>query len=183
MNPSPKTTSLLRLLSLKPFLHEYFPVNEPLTKNHSSFKTNFLWSLSSIRSEHFSPSTSQVTLRTRGTIQWDTLSVISAGGHHEHFWHRQGHSLCDIICPAFSLPTMTSPTLLGALENGFGKAVMIHDMPEPCEFSSLWQLPEPRCRDTRHAWTMQVSVSLRVARRGSCGPTRKLILLCTQCSK
>ena len=35
------------------------------------------------------------------------------------------------------LPTTASPTLQGALKDGFGEAVAVCDMPEPCEFPPL----------------------------------------------
>ena len=34
------------------------------------------------------------------------------------------------------LPTMASPTLQGALRDGFREAVVACDMPEPCKFPS-----------------------------------------------
>ena len=74
------------------------------------------------------------------------------GGPCQQFRHGQGCPLFDVVHPAFPLPTTASPTLQGALKDGFGKGVTACDMPEPCKF-------------------------LSVARRGSCGPTRKLILL------
>ena len=39
--------------------------------------------------------------------------------------------------PAFPLPTTASPSLQGALKDGFGEAVMACDMPETCRFPSL----------------------------------------------
>ena len=38
---------------------------------------------------------------------------------------------------AFPLPTTTSPTLQGALKDGFGEAAVVCDMPEPCKLPSL----------------------------------------------
>ena len=76
----------------------------------------------------------------------------SAGGPCEQFWHGQRCPVFDVVHPAFSLPTTASPSPQGAL-----KAVMVCDMPEPCKFRLL-----------------------TVARRGSCGPKRKLSLLRTQ---
>ena len=76
---------------------------------------------------------------------------------------RDVHPLFDIVHPAFPLPTTASPTLQGAMQDSFGEAVVACD--------SLSK--------TVH--------SLTAARRGSCGPTRKLTLLRTQslvlCSK
>ena len=41
--------------------------------------------------------------------------------------------LFNVVHPAFSLPTTASPTLQGALKNGFREAVVVCDMPEPCK--------------------------------------------------
>ena len=46
-------------------------------------------------------------------------------------------SLLDVVHPAFSLPTTASPTLQGALKDGFGEAVVACYMPETCKFPSL----------------------------------------------
>ena len=54
----------------------------------------------------------------------DPLLVFSAEGHCEQFWHGQGYPRFEVVHPAFSLPTPASPTLQGALKDGFGKAVM-----------------------------------------------------------
>ena len=43
----------------------------------------------------------------------------------------------DVVQSTFPLPTTASPTLQGALKDGFGEAVMVYDMPEPCKFLSL----------------------------------------------
>ena len=51
--------------------------------------------------------------------------------------HGQGCPLIDVAYPAFSPLTMASPTLQGALKDGFGEAVMVCDMPEPCKFPFL----------------------------------------------
>ena len=53
----------------------------------------------------------------------------------------KGCPLFDFVNPAFPLPTKSSPTLPGAIKDGFGVSVTAHDMPEPCEFPSLdiWQ--------------------------------------------
>ena len=67
----------------------------------------------------------------------DSLSVFSTGGHCEQFWHGQGCPLFDVDHPAFSLPTMASATLQGALKDGLGEAVVARDMPKPCKFPSL----------------------------------------------
>ena len=39
--------------------------------------------------------------------------------------------LFDVVHTAFSLPTTASPTVQGALKDGFGKAVVACDIPEP----------------------------------------------------
>ena len=49
--------------------------------------------------------------------------MFSAGGHCEQFWHGQGCAVSDVH-PAFSVPTTASPTLQGALTDGFGEAVV-----------------------------------------------------------
>ena len=96
----------------------------------------------------------------------DSLQVISAGSHCEQVWHGQGCPLFDVVYPAFPLPTTASPILQGALKNGWGGGGL------------SWRVTCPNHESFR---------LLTVARRGSYGPTRKLILLCTQslvlCSK
>ena len=87
----------------------------------------------------------------------DDSAVFSAGGPCELFWHGQGCSFFHGVHPAFLQQTTASPILQGALKDGVGEAVVACDMPEPCKFPSLGS-----------------------ARRGSRGPTRKLILLRTQ---
>ena len=42
-----------------------------------------------------------------------------------------------VVHPALPLLTMGSPTLQDVLRDGFGKAVMACDVPEPCKFPSL----------------------------------------------
>ena len=88
----------------------------------------------------FSPSTEWVAGKgggVRGVIQQRFSSVFPAGGTCEQFWHGQGCPLFDVVHPAFPLPTTASPTLKGALKDGFGEAVITCDMPEPCRFPSL----------------------------------------------
>ena len=46
--------------------------------------------------------------------------------------------LFDVVHTAFSLPTTASPTVQGALKDGFGKAVVEVDMPEACKCPSLY---------------------------------------------
>ena len=77
-----------------------------------------------------------------------------AEGHCEQFWHGHGWPPFDIVHPKFLLPTTASPTLQGALKDGSGEAVVACDMPG-----------------------LRL---LTVARRDSCGPTRKLIVLQTR---
>ena len=60
----------------------------------------------------------------------------------EQFWHGQGCPLFDVVHQAFLLPTTASPTLQGALKDGFGEAVMARDMPE----SWWWWWLFPRVR-------------------------------------
>ena len=72
-----------------------------------------------------------------GRFSRDSLPLFPARGRWEHFWHRQGYALFDVVHPAFPLPTTASPTLQGALKDGFGEAVMACYMPEPCKFPSL----------------------------------------------
>ena len=78
--------------------------------------------------------------------------------------HRQGCLLFDVVHSKFSLLTMALPTLQGALKNVLERLLW----PVTCLNHASFRL-------------------LPVARRGSCGPTRELILLCTQslvlCSK
>ena len=61
--------------------------------------------------------------------------------------HRQGCPLFDVVHPAFPLPITALPTLQGALEDGFGEAVMVCDMPELCQFLCL------DSRQKRFMWT------------------------------
>ena len=72
-----------------------------------------------------------------GRFSRDHLLVFSAGGLCEQFWYGQGCPLFVVVPPAFPLPTTASPTLQGALKDGFGEAVVACDMPEPCDFPSL----------------------------------------------
>ena len=71
---------------------------------------------------------------------------FSAGGTCKQFWYGQGCRHFDVFHAAFPLPTTASPTLQGALKDGFVEAVVACDMPEPsklpsldkCQKSSLW---------------------------------------------
>ena len=46
-------------------------------------------------------------------------------------------SVFDVVHPAFPMPTTALPALHDALKDGFEEAVMVCDMPEPCQFPSL----------------------------------------------
>ena len=63
--------------------------------------------------------------------------MFSAGGSCEQFWHGQGCPLFDVVHSAPPLLTKASPTLQGALKDGFGEAFKACDMPEPCKYPSL----------------------------------------------
>ena len=80
-----------------------------------------------------------------GPFRRNPLPVFLAGGPCEQFWHWQRCPLFDVVQPAFCLPSLASPILLGALKDGFGEAVVAYDMPEPT--------------DLEVARTVQVSVS------------------------
>ena len=56
-----------------------------------------------------------------GRFSRDPLPVFSAGGPCKQFWHRQGHSLFDIVHPAFRLPI---EVWYGILKGGFSEAVV-----------------------------------------------------------
>ena len=62
-----------------------------------------------------------------------------AGGRRDQFWHGQECSLFDVVHPAFLFRPQ------GALKDGFEEGIVIHDMPEQCEFPSLdnWILADP----------------------------------------
>ena len=92
----------------------------------------------------------------------DSVEVLFQSFLQELLWvvlAWAGMPTLDVVYPAFPLPTTSSPSLQGALKDGFGEAVVACDMPEPCEFLSL-----DRCQ------------------KNSCGPTRKVVLLRTQSS-
>ena len=72
---------------------------------------------------------------TRGMLQQKSSSSLSCGKPVCAVMTRAGRQGCplfDLMHPAFPLPTTASPTLQGALKDGFGEAVMAHDMSEPC---------------------------------------------------
>ena len=64
-------------------------------------------------------------------------NIIYRDSPCEQFWQGQGCAHFDVVHQAFPLPTTASPTLQGALRDGFGEAVVACDMPEPCKFPSL----------------------------------------------
>ena len=67
-----------------------------------------------------------------GQFSRDPLPLFFIGGPCEQFWHGQGCLLFDVVHPTFLLRTTASPTLQGALKDGFGVAVVVCDMPKPC---------------------------------------------------
>ena len=118
-------------------------------------------SRSQVYQNKFSPLTDWVT----GDIRDDSAEILFQPFLQEAIvsisgMGRDGHSLILSIQYFLWWPWHRPP-----FKDGFGEAVMAYDMPR----------------------TMQVSVSWRVAWRGACGLTRKLILLSTQslvlCSK
>ena len=72
-----------------------------------------------------------------GQFSRDPVPVFSAGGLWEQLWNGQICPVFDVVHPAFPLQVTMSPTLQGALKDGFGEVVMAYDMPEPCKFPSL----------------------------------------------
>ena len=69
-----------------------------------------------------------------GRFNRGPVPVFSAGGPCEQFWHGQGCPLFDVVHPVFPRPTTASPTLQGAVKDGFEEVVVVFDMPEPCKF-------------------------------------------------
>ena len=134
-------------------------------------------------SVEFSPLTDWVVAHEE-RFSRDRLPVFSAGGPHEQSRHGLGCPLFDVVHPAIPLRTTAPQTPQGAPKDGFGEAVVVCDMPEPFKFPTVdscrlsWRVTCPN-----HASFRLVTVS----RRGSCGPTRKLILFRTKslvlCSK
>ena len=51
----------------------------------------------------------------------------------------QRRPVFDVVRPEFHRPTLASPALQvqGDMKNGFGKAVVMRDLSEPCVFLSL----------------------------------------------
>ena len=60
-----------------------------------------------------------------------------AGGPCQQLWHGLGCPLFDVVRSAFPLPTTASPTLKGALKDGFGEVVVASDIPEPCNRTGI----------------------------------------------
>ena len=117
-------------------------------------------------SVQFSALTDWVIGGREGRFSRDFLPVFFfAAGPCEQVRRGQECSFFDVVHSAFPLLTMASSTIQGAVKDGFGEAIIKCDMPKSCKFPSL----------------------KTVARKGSCGPPWKLILLCTQslvlCSK
>ena len=129
-------------------------------------KTSFMSEMVSWSSVHFSsvPWLIGSLGGHEGPFSRDSLPVLSAGGHCEQFWYGQGCPLFDVVHPAFPLLTMALTTFQGALR------------------ISLERLLRHVTRLTHASFYF-----LTVVWRSSSGPTRKLILFCTQslvlCSK
>ena len=85
-------------------------------------------------------------LGRRGDTKDDPAEILtqsfSAAGRCEQFRHGHGCPLFDVVHPEFPLPTTASLTLLDALKDGFGEAVVAHDMPAPCKFPSVLEDPQ-----------------------------------------
>ena len=96
----------------------------------------------------------------QGGIRDDSVEIIfqffSAGDPSEQFRHGQECLLFHVVHPTFPLPTTSSPTIHDALKDVFERL--------------SWRVTRPN-----HA----SFPLLTVARRGSRGPTRQLILLRT----
>ena len=86
----------------------------------------------------------------RGNTRDDSSEILfpvfSAGGPRQQFRNGQGCPLFGVH-PAFPLPTTASPTLQGALKDGFGEAVVAFDIFESCKF------PSPDSFQKRFRWT------------------------------
>ena len=99
-----------------------------------------------------------------GRLSRDHLPDLSAGGPCEQFWHGHGCLVFDVVHPTFPLPTTASFILKGTLKDVLERL----SWRVTCPYHASFRL-------------------LTVARRGSCGPTKKLISLHAQslvlCSK
>ena len=85
-----------------------------------------------------------------GQFSRDPLQAFSAGGPCVQFRHEQGCPLFDDVHSAFSLQTMASPTLQGALKDRRGW----HGMWHACtmQVSVFGQLPEEVPVDPQGSW-------------------------------
>ena len=99
--------------------------------------------------------------------QWSLLPVFSAGGPCEQFWQEQIGPFFDVVYPAFPLPTKASPTLKGALKDGFEEAVMVCGLPEPCKFPSL------DSGQKRFLWTHKEIDLAPAPSHWSCAPSKR----------
>ena len=99
-----------------------------------------------------------------GSLQFSFLTDWIVGGTWQTIQHRfsssvfcrkplwtvlawAGMSTLCVVHPAFPLPTTASPTLQGALKDGFWEAVVACNMPEPCK------CPSPHSCQKRSLWT------------------------------
>ena len=72
-----------------------------------------------------------------GRFSRGPLPVFPAGSPCEQLWHEQECPHFHAADPTCPLPTAASPTLQGALKDGFGEAVVACDIPDPCKFLYL----------------------------------------------
>ena len=102
--------------------------------------------------------------RHEGQLSRDPLPDISAGGWCKQFWHGRGCPLFDVVYPAFPLPKPW------------------HHPPSKVPWRMVLERLSWRVLCPNHA-----SFHFLTVARCSCGPTRKLVSLCTQslvlCSK
>ena len=73
----------------------------------------------------------------RGNMRDDSVEILFQSFLWEALVSSFGIGRDVYSLTAFPLPTAVSPTLQGALKDGFGEVVMVRDMPEPYKFSSL----------------------------------------------
>ena len=74
-------------------------------------------------------------------------------------WHGPGCPLFNVVNPVFLLPAPASPTLQGAMKDGFGEAVVARDTLELCKLPSL------HTGKKRFLWThKEVEGGLKTAR-------------------
>ena len=71
-------------------------------------------------------------LGRRGDVKDDSAEIlfqfVMQRGRCEQFWHGEGRPLFYVVHSVVPLPTKTSPTLHGALKDGFGEAVVARSM-------------------------------------------------------